>query len=84
MTERRDCVAIVGAVAGLARSLGIGPVAEGIEGLDQLRGVTVAGCDQMQGFYFSRPVPCSEIEAAVESCAAKLMLVGDPAAAIPA
>jgi diguanylate cyclase (GGDEF)-like protein len=65
MAERRDCMAIVGAVTGLARSLGIGPVAEGIEGPEQLRGVAFAGCQEMQGFYFSRPVPAADVEGAV-------------------
>jgi len=79
MTERRDCVAIVGAVAGLARSLGIGPVAEGVEELDQIQGVTTAGCDQMQGFYFSRPVPASKLEEAVQASRAKLALLAETA-----
>jgi EAL domain-containing protein (putative c-di-GMP-specific phosphodiesterase class I) len=72
MADRRDCVAIVGAVTGLARSLGIGPVAEGIEGIEQLRGVEFAGCQEMQGFYFSRPVPPDEVEAAVKQALARL------------
>jgi diguanylate cyclase (GGDEF)-like protein len=82
MTERRDCVAIVGAVAGLARTLGIGPVAEGVEGMDQIKGVSIAGCDEMQGFYFSRPVPASELDEAVGSCLAKLALVAETAAGV--
>src|SRR5690606_38379295 len=51
MTNRHDSRAIVGAVTELAKTLGIGPVAEGVEGLEQLQGVTVAGCNEMQGFY---------------------------------
>jgi len=68
MADRRDCIAIVGAVAGLARMLGIGPVAEGVEGIEQLNGVRNAGCQEVQGFYFSRPVPCSEVETAISKC----------------
>jgi diguanylate cyclase (GGDEF)-like protein len=79
MADRRDCMAIVGAVTGLARTLGIGPVAEGIEGLDQLEGVEIAGCQEMQGFYFSHPVPSFEVEAAVAECVVKLSRVGRPA-----
>ncbi len=72
ISDRHDGMAIVGAVAGLAKTLGIEAVAEGVEGFDQLEGVTVAGCGEMQGFYFSRPVPAFEIEAAVAACVSKL------------
>lgn len=72
MSEQRDCKAIVGAVTGLAKTLGIGPVAEGIEGLEQLEDVAIAGCEEVQGFYFSHPVPPSEVEAAVALCVRKL------------
>ena len=41
----------------LAKALDIGSVAEGIETLEQLEQVTRAGCNEAQGFYFSRPVP---------------------------
>ncbi len=72
MADRRDCVAIVGAVTGLARTLGIFPVAEGIEGVDQLEGVAATGCQEMQGFYFSKPVPASDVATAVAQCMEKL------------
>jgi EAL domain-containing protein (putative c-di-GMP-specific phosphodiesterase class I) len=74
MVDRQDSMAIVGAVTGLARSLGMGPVAEGVEVSDQLEGVTTAGCEEMQGFYFSRPVPSIEVEEAVARCVSKLNL----------
>jgi diguanylate cyclase (GGDEF)-like protein len=72
MAERRDCMAIVGAITGLAKSLGIGPVAEGIEDPEQLRGVAFAGCQEMQGFYFSKPVPADEVEVAVAQALSRL------------
>ncbi len=71
MAERRDCVAIVGAAAGLARALGIDPVVEGIEMPEQLLSATNAGCNEVQGFYFSRPVPPSEVHEAVKNCVAR-------------
>jgi predicted signal transduction protein with EAL and GGDEF domain len=70
--DRHDGMAIVGAVAGLAKTLGIEPVAEGVEDFEQLEGVTGAGCKEMQGFYFSRPVPSFQVEAAVAACVCKL------------
>lgn len=78
MADRRDSMAIVGAVTGLARSLGMGPVAEGVEVSDQLEGVTTVGCEEMQGFYFSHPVPSIEVEDAVARCVSKLNLKAKP------
>ena len=52
-----DCQAIVRAVTGLGVSLGIVTTAEGVETLAQLERLRAAGCDQVQGYYFSRPVP---------------------------
>ncbi|MBT9538348.1 MAG: EAL domain-containing protein [Thiobacillus sp.] len=40
----------------LAHNLGLRVVAEGIESRDQLIHVKTAGCDEVQGYYFSRPV----------------------------
>ena len=53
--------AIVCAVAGLGRSLGIATVAEGVETKEQLIALRAAGCQLAQGYLFSRPVPASEL-----------------------
>jgi diguanylate cyclase (GGDEF)-like protein len=71
-----DCVAIIHAVAGLAKQLQMGAVAEGVETLDHLRTVTMAGCD-VQGFYFSKPVPASEVPAVLQSVPKQLASGGD-------
>jgi diguanylate cyclase (GGDEF)-like protein len=52
---------IVGAVIALAHSLDLIVVAEGVESDEQLQFLDVHGCDQVQGFRFSPPVPASEI-----------------------
>jgi diguanylate cyclase (GGDEF)-like protein len=72
VTEERQSMAILGAAAGLAKALGIGPVAEGIEGLAQLRSAKDAGCREVQGFYFSYPVASGDVEEAVAGCLARL------------
>ena len=60
--ERADCVAIINAVAGLAKQLQMTTVAEGVETLDHVNTALVAGCDEVQGFYFSKPVRADEVE----------------------
>ncbi len=71
LAKRRECVAIINAVSGLARQMNMGTVAEGIETLDPAETVLAAGCCELQGFYFSKPVPAHEINLALLSCRAK-------------
>jgi diguanylate cyclase (GGDEF)-like protein len=59
--KQRDCGAIVRAVIGLSRELGMATTAEGVETSDQLRALALAGCSDIQGYLFSRPVPESAI-----------------------
>jgi diguanylate cyclase (GGDEF)-like protein len=73
--QRADCVAIIHAVAGLAKQLQMGAVAEGVETLDHLRTVTMAGCD-VQGFYFSRPVPARDVKAVLQQVPKRLSASG--------
>ena len=56
----RDGSAIVQAVIGIGRSLGIEVLAEGVETLAQLERLRDVGCQVAQGFYLGRPVPASE------------------------
>jgi predicted signal transduction protein with EAL and GGDEF domain len=56
-----DCKAIVRAVIGLGSNLGITTTAEGIETAAQLRQLRADGCEQAQGYLFSRPVPVNEV-----------------------
>ncbi len=52
-------IVIVRAALGLARELGIKVVAEGVETAYQRDALAKAGCQYVQGFYFSRPVPAA-------------------------
>ena len=56
-----ESMAIVRAVTALGASLGIATVAEGVESPAQLKALVVAGCDQVQGYLFSKPRPACEV-----------------------
>jgi EAL domain-containing protein (putative c-di-GMP-specific phosphodiesterase class I) len=57
--------AIVASVVGMAASLGMGVVTEGVETEEQLDLLVGMGCRQFQGYYFSRPITVEEFEARV-------------------
>jgi diguanylate cyclase (GGDEF)-like protein len=61
-----DHAVIVRAIAALGLSLGVPTTAEGVETKEQLDQVREDGCTSVQGFYFSRPLPASEIGALLE------------------
>jgi diguanylate cyclase (GGDEF)-like protein/PAS domain S-box-containing protein len=60
MTYRAVDAAIIEALLGLARSLGIRTVAKGVEDHVQLASLRGAGCDLGQGFFWSKPVPAAD------------------------
>lgn len=53
---------LVALILGIARSLKIPVVAEGVETKEQLELLRKLGCPLVQGFYFSRPLPAAEFE----------------------
>jgi len=58
--------AVTNAIIAMAHGLGVKVVAEGIETLEQLSYLTRSGCDQGQGFYFSKAVPAKDFQRLVE------------------
>jgi len=54
--------AIVAAVVNMARALALRVVAEGVESREQLALLKSLGCDEYQGFYYSKPLPPAFLE----------------------
>jgi len=63
ITEDPSDLAISKFIIDLARNLGLRAIAEGVETAEQLQLLRENGCDEIQGFYFSRPVPAEDFEA---------------------
>jgi diguanylate cyclase (GGDEF)-like protein len=59
---RPESAAIVSAITGIARNMGIVTTAEGVETQAQMTMLRAAGCSQMQGYLFGRPQPKAEID----------------------
>lgn len=60
-TVDSDHAAIVQAVVRLARTMKLKVVAEGVETPEQLAALRAYGCDMVQGYLFSKPVPTEDI-----------------------
>jgi diguanylate cyclase (GGDEF)-like protein/PAS domain S-box-containing protein len=67
-----DSIAIVLAVAGLAKNLNMTATAEGVETTEQLEKVRALGCVEMQGYLFSRPLPLAQLIPLIEPQRLKL------------
>ncbi len=65
IVDDADDAAIVDGIIALAHRLGIRVVAEGVESEMQLQFLRERGCDECQGYYFSRPVPGDDMLKAV-------------------
>jgi len=65
VTTDSDDATIIVAMINLAHSLGLKVVAEGVETKAQLLFLIEHGCDEMQGYYFSRPLPLEIVSKAL-------------------
>ncbi len=54
-------------IMGLARSMGLDVVAEGVETREQLERLREYGCDYVQGYYFAKPMPCHDFAILIQN-----------------
>jgi predicted signal transduction protein with EAL and GGDEF domain len=71
MGRTGESAAIVQAIAGMGRSLGIAVTAEGVETEQQMAQVIGDGCTEIQGYFFSPPRPASELAALLRDIPAR-------------
>jgi len=58
----KEDAALVKAIIAMAHGLNMDVIAEGVEVQEQLDFLSANGCDTIQGFWFSRPLPAAEME----------------------
>ncbi|HDS9357755.1 TPA: bifunctional diguanylate cyclase/phosphodiesterase [Enterobacter chengduensis] len=58
-----QAAALVSGTVRIAKALGMAVVAEGVENEKQMQLLRLAGCDRLQGFWFSQPTPIEAISA---------------------
>jgi diguanylate cyclase (GGDEF)-like protein/PAS domain S-box-containing protein len=58
----KDGEAIVRTIIALGHNLGLKVVAEGVENVQQVEYLRKNGCDELQGYYYGRPMPAAEFE----------------------
>ena len=62
ITRDASDAAIVASIIALAHNLKLDVIAEGVETVEQLDYLRRHGCDQMQGYYFSKPLAAADFE----------------------
>ena len=67
MVGNAEDATIVGGIIALVHSLGKEVIAEGVETSEQAQRLAALGCDEAQGYHYSRPVPAAQIEALMRS-----------------
>lgn len=67
ITDDKRSSAVVQAIIAMARGLGVKVIAEGVEDNEQLRHLQALGCDQVQGYIFSRPLPEDQLLELIKS-----------------
>ena len=61
-----DDVALVKAIISIAKNLNLSTIAEGVETNEQREFMLKHGCDKIQGYFYSKPIPADEMEKLLE------------------
>lgn len=67
MSENPDDKILVSTIIAMSKALGKHVVAEGVENIEQVQWLEELGCDYIQGFYFSRPLPFEQLPAFIDN-----------------
>ncbi|MEK6731031.1 MAG: EAL domain-containing protein [Pseudomonadota bacterium] len=67
MENDRDSTVITDTIIHMAKSLNLKTVAEGVETKGQLKALQLLGCDEIQGFYFSKPLTVDQFTELLKS-----------------
>ncbi|MBF0456591.1 MAG: GGDEF domain-containing protein [Nitrospirae bacterium] len=62
ISNNKDDITIVKTIIDMAHNLRLKVIAEGVETIEQLEILRCLGCDEVQGYLFSKPVPADEFE----------------------
>jgi diguanylate cyclase (GGDEF)-like protein/PAS domain S-box-containing protein len=72
ITDAQDARTLVKTIIAMARALGISVTAEGVETQEQADFLHAQGCDQVQGYLFSRPVPAQDVPSLIDGLTGKM------------
>ncbi|CAO4171720.1 Diguanylate cyclase [Methylorubrum aminovorans] len=78
MTEHKGSAEIIRAIIGLGRALHIKVLAEGVETTEQREMLRSEGCDELQGYLFSKPKPLVELGSLVANMRRHTALLASP------
>jgi diguanylate cyclase (GGDEF)-like protein len=72
ISDEFESTAVLRAITGLGVSLGMTTTAEGVETIEQLQQLRAEGCNEVQGYFFSKPKPGAEVAAMLDGIRRKL------------
>lgn len=62
LPSSQESISIVKAIISLAKTFNLSITAEGVENKEQLDFLVEQECDEIQGYYFSKPLPLEELK----------------------
>lgn len=60
--SKESGIIVLDGVVNIAKQLGLKTICEGVESSNQLNWLKTVGCDMVQGFYYSKPIPAADLE----------------------